>query len=79
MDLIGTIIVGIAAGFLAGKIMKGGGFGWVANMLLGLVGGFVGGWMFSLLGIHADGGFVGQLVTALVGAVAVLWVASKVK
>jgi uncharacterized membrane protein YeaQ/YmgE (transglycosylase-associated protein family) len=65
--------------FLAGKIMKGGGFGFVLNLILGVVGGIVGGWVFSLFGIHSDGGFIGSLVTAVVGSVIVLWIASILK
>jgi len=76
---IGSIIIGIIAGFLAGKIMRGGGYGCVINLLLGVVGGFVGGWLFSFLGLSSNGGFIGTLVTAVVGAIAVLWVASLLK
>lgn len=79
MSLIAFIIIGAIAGFLAGKIMKGGGFGFVLNLILGVVGGIVGGWVFSLFGIHSDGGFIGSLVTAVVGSVIVLWIASILK
>ena len=78
MGTIGSILIGILAGFLAGKIMKGGGFGCLINLLLGVVGGFVGGFLFGLVGI-SWGGIGGQLVTAVVGAVVVLWIASLFK
>ena len=72
MGIIGSIIIGCLAGFCAGKLMKGG------NLVLGLFGGLVGGWLFDQLGI-AWGGLLGQLGTAIVGAVAILWVASLIK
>jgi uncharacterized membrane protein YeaQ/YmgE (transglycosylase-associated protein family) len=78
MGLIGSIIIGCLAGFCAGKLMKGGGFGFIMNLVLGLFGGLVGGWLFDQLGI-AWGGLLGQLGTAIVGAVAILWVASLIK
>ena len=60
MSFIYFIIIGAIAGWLAGKIMKGGGFGLVMNMVLGIIGGVVGGWVFGLLGISADGGLIGS-------------------
>lgn len=73
--LIGSIIIGSLAGFIAGKIMRGGGFGFWMNLLLGIVGGVVGGWTLSLLNI-SWGGTIGSLGTAVVGAVLLLWIAS---
>ena len=69
------IIIGIAAGFLAGKIMRGGGFGVIINLILGIAGGVLGGWVFGLLGIAASG-IIGSLITATVGAILMLWIAS---
>ena len=51
MGFLWYIIIGIAAGFLAGKIMRGGGFGVIINLILGIAGGVLGGWVFGLLGI----------------------------
>ena len=79
MGIIGSILIGILAGFIAGKIMKGGGFGCLWNLLLGVVGGFVGGLLFGLLGIQWEQGWIGELGTAVIGAVVVLWVAAKIK
>ena len=73
--LIGSIIIGSLAGFIAGKIMRGGGFGFWMNLLLGIVGGVVGGWTLSLLNI-SWGGTIGSLGTAVVGAVLLLWIVS---
>ena len=68
MGFIWYIIIGIVAGFLAGKIMRGGGFGLVINLLLG-------GWVFALFGLAASG-LIGSLITSTVGAILVLWIAS---
>ena len=76
--LIGSIIIGCLAGFCAGKLMKGGGFGFFMNLLLGLFGGALGCWIFSALGIEW-GGILGQLGTAIIGAVVILYVASLLK
>lgn len=76
--MLGTIIfiaIGCLAGFLAGKIMRGGGFGFILNSVLGIVGGVVGGWLLSLLKI-SWGGLLGQIGTAVIGAVVVLAIAS---
>ena len=69
------IFIGIVAGFLAGKIMRGGGFGLIINLLLGILGGVLGGWVFALFGLAASG-LIGSLITSTVGAVLVLWIAS---
>jgi uncharacterized membrane protein YeaQ/YmgE (transglycosylase-associated protein family) len=74
-SLIGWIVIGGIAGWLAGKLMKGGGFGIVVNILLGIVGSVIGGYLFGVLGI-AIGGFVGSLASATVGAVVLLAVVS---
>jgi len=75
MGFLWYIIIGIAAGFLAGKIMRGGGFGVIINLILGIAGGVLGGCVFGLLGIAASG-IIGSLITATVGAILMLWIAS---
>ena len=67
MSVIWYIIIGIVSGFIAGKIMRGGGFGLLINLLVGIIGGLLGGWVFGLLGI-ATGGILGSLITSVVGA-----------
>ena len=79
MGIILSLLLGCLAGFCAGKLMKGGGFGIIMNCVLGLFGGVVGGWLFSLLGIEGGGSLLGQLGTAIVGAVVILWIASFFK
>ncbi len=77
MSYIWFIIIGILAGFVAGKLMRGGGFGLVVNLVVGVIGGVLGGWIFSLFGIEA-GGIVGGLITSVVGAVVLLWLVSLI-
>ena len=74
MGIIWFIIIGAIAGFLAGKIMKGGGFGLLVNLVVGIIGGLLGGWLFGILGIHAGGGIIGSLVTSTVGEIVFLWI-----
>lgn len=73
-SLFGWIIIGVIAGWLSGRITRGGGFGVIADLFLGLVGGVIGGWIFGLLGVHLYG-FVGSLAAATVGAVLLVAVA----
>ena len=79
MGFLYFIIIGAIAGWLAGKIMQGGGFGLLMNIVLGVVGGVIGGWVFGLFGLSSDGGLIGSLVTALVGAVLLLYIARLIK
>ena len=78
MGFLWFIIIGILAGFVAGKLMRGGGFGFLVNIIVGIAGAIIGGWVFGLLGISA-GGVIGSLVTAIVGAILLLWVISLFK
>jgi uncharacterized membrane protein YeaQ/YmgE (transglycosylase-associated protein family) len=77
-SLILFLVIGILAGFLAGKIMKGSGFGLLGDLVVGVVGAFLGGWVFGLLGLTAYG-LIGSLVTAVVGALLLLFLIRMVK
>jgi uncharacterized membrane protein YeaQ/YmgE (transglycosylase-associated protein family) len=66
--MIGTIIIGLIAGWLTGLLMRGSGYGFFADILLGLVGAVIGRWIFEALGIVALGS-TGSLAMAVVGAV----------
>ena len=66
-SLVIFLVIGAIAGWLAGVVMKGGGFGLVGDIVVGIVGAVVGGWLFGVLGITA-GGLVGAIITAFVGA-----------
>ncbi|MBL8859235.1 MAG: GlsB/YeaQ/YmgE family stress response membrane protein [Planctomycetes bacterium] len=72
MEFIWFLLIGATAGFLAGMIMKGGGFGLLGNLVLGILGAIFGGWLFGALGIYPDGGLIASLVTALVGAIVLI-------
>jgi uncharacterized membrane protein YeaQ/YmgE (transglycosylase-associated protein family) len=78
MNIILFLLIGIAAGWLAGQIMKGKGFGLVGNLIVGVVGALLGGFIFGALGVTAYG-LVGSLISALVGAIILLWIISMVK
>jgi uncharacterized membrane protein YeaQ/YmgE (transglycosylase-associated protein family) len=78
-SLLYHLLVGGLAGWLGGKVIKGSGYGILANILIGIVGGVIGGWLFDLLGITTTGGFIGSLVTAFVGALLLLWLIGQSK
>jgi len=67
-SLIWFLLIGLIAGWLAGKVIRGGGFGVVGDMIVGVIGALLGGWLFGVLGIAA-GGLIGAIITAFVGAV----------
>ena len=73
MNFIWYILIGIVSGFVAGKLMRGGGFGLIVNLMVGIIGGVRGGWLFSLIGITA-GGIIGSLITSVIGAIVLLWI-----
>lgn len=79
MGLLAWVVVGLIAGWLAGQVMRGGGYGVVVDIILGLVGGVVGGWVFGLLGIWPGGGMVGSVVVAFVGAVILVGITRVLK
>jgi uncharacterized membrane protein YeaQ/YmgE (transglycosylase-associated protein family) len=77
-NLIWWVVVGLIAGWAAGKIMKGGGYGVVADIILGIVGAVVGGWLMGFFGIHA-GGLIGTILVAILGAVVLIWITRLIK
>jgi uncharacterized membrane protein YeaQ/YmgE (transglycosylase-associated protein family) len=78
MYLLWEIVIGILAGFLAGKIMRGRGYGILIDLLLGIVGSVLGGFVFGVLGLHAYG-VVGQLVIATAGAVMLIFIVRRLR
>lgn len=74
MSLIVTLIIGGLAGWLAGRIMRGGGFGVLMNVVIGVIGSFIGNALFWLLGLAATG-LIGRLIVATLGAVVLIYVA----
>ncbi len=75
---VSWVVVGLLAGWLAGFVMRGGRYGLIGDMLLGLVGSVVGGWIFRALGVSAGGGLFPTVFVAFVGAVIVLVAQRKV-
>jgi len=76
--IIWWIVVGLIAGWAAGKIMKGGGYGIIADILLGIVGAFIGGWVVGQLGI-GGGGLVWSILVAILGAVILIFLTRLIK
>ena len=72
-------MVGLIAGWLAGKVMKGGGFGVPMDIVIGMVGAIIGGWVCRLLGIFPGGGLIGSVLVAFIGAVILLWLVRMIK
>lgn len=79
MDLLWFLIVGIVAGWLAGVLVKGGGFGLVGDLIVGVIGAVLGGWLFSSMGASAGGGLLGSIVVATIGAVVLLFIVRLLK
>src|ERR1700691_953086 len=71
-SLLIIVVVGIVAGWLAGRVMQGGGFGLIGDLLIGLVGAFIGDWLLPQLGIHLGVGVVALIIDAFIGAVVLL-------
>lgn len=71
-SLIWFLLIGLIAGWLAGKVMRGGGYGVIGDMIVGVIGALIGGWLFGQLGISA-GGIIGAIITAFVGAVILIF------
>jgi len=72
------LAIGIVAGYLAGKIMKGAGFGLLGDLIIGVIGSFIGVWVLGLLGI-VTGGILGLLIASIVGALLLLYIIRLVK
>lgn len=79
MGILAWLIVGLIAGWAAGKVMKGGGYGVLMDIVLGLVGGLVGGWIFGMLGVWPGGGLIGSVLVAFVGAVILIALSRALK
>ena len=73
------LLVGLIAGWLAGRIVTGGGLGLIADIAVGIVGALIGSWIFPRLGVHVGSGIVTQIVVATVGAVLLLFAIGLVR
>ena len=79
MNLLWFLIVGLIAGWLAGLLVKGGGFGLIGDLVVGVIGAFLGGFLFSTLGVSAGGGLIGSIIVATIGAVVLLFIVRLIK
>jgi uncharacterized membrane protein YeaQ/YmgE (transglycosylase-associated protein family) len=78
-SLIVWLVIGAVAGWLAGTLMKGGGFGLIGDIIVGIVGAFIGGWLAGVLHINIGGGLISTIITATVGAVLLILIVRMVK
>ena len=78
VGLVIFLLIGAVAGWLAGVIMKGGGFGVIGNIVVGVIGSLIGGWLFGLLGIGAAG-LSGSIIASVIGAIILLAIIGLIK
>lgn len=78
-SLIIWLIIGAIAGWLAGQIVKGGGFGLIGDIIVGIVGAFIAGELFPFLGLRLGGGMLSQIITAAIGACILLFIVRLVR
>jgi uncharacterized membrane protein YeaQ/YmgE (transglycosylase-associated protein family) len=79
MEFIWFIVVGLIAGWLAGVLVKGGGFGVVGDIVVGVIGALLGGWLFGAMGIWPGGGLIGSIVVATIGAIILIFIIRLIK
>ncbi len=79
MGIIARIIVGAIAGWLAGLIVKGAGFGLLGNIVIGIIGAVVAGWLLPQLGVRLGAGWIGEIINAAIGGVIVLVILSLIR
>ena len=78
-SLVIWLIVGAIAGWLAGMVVKGGGFGLIGDIIVGIIGAFIGAWLAGVLGLHIASGLISAIITATVGAVILILVVRAIK
>lgn len=71
--LLAWIVIGALAGWLSGKIVKGSGFGFLMDVVVGIAGAFLGGWLAGAVGLGIGSGFISSIITATLGAVLLLF------
>ena len=79
MEFIWFIVVGLIAGWLAGQLVKGGGFGVVGDIVVGVIGALLGGWLFGAMGIWPGGGLLGAIIVATIGAIILIFIIRLIK
>jgi uncharacterized membrane protein YeaQ/YmgE (transglycosylase-associated protein family) len=78
-SLIAWLIIGAVAGWLAGTFVKGGGFGLIGDIVVGIIGAFIGGWLAGVLHVHVGSGWVSTILTAAAGAIVLLVILRAVR
>jgi uncharacterized membrane protein YeaQ/YmgE (transglycosylase-associated protein family) len=79
MQFVWFALIGLVAGWLAGQLMKGGGFGVIGDIVVGILGALLGGFLFSSLGLSSGGGLLGAILVATIGAIALIFIVRLVK
>lgn len=79
MEFIWFILIGLVAGWLAGQLMKGGGFGVIGDIVVGVVGALLGGFLFRSFGVSLGGGLLGAIIVATIGAIVLIFVLRLIK
>jgi len=79
MQFVWFVLIGLVAGWLAGTLMKGGGFGVIGDIVVGVLGALLGGFLFSSLGLSAGGGLIGAVIVATIGAVVLIFLLRLIK
>ena len=78
-SLLAWLVIGAVAGWLAGTFVKGGGFGLIGDIVVGIIGAFIGGWLAGVLHIHVGTGWISAIITAAVGAALLLLILRAVR
>jgi uncharacterized membrane protein YeaQ/YmgE (transglycosylase-associated protein family) len=79
MEFAWFILIGLAAGWLAGQLMRGGGFGVLGDIIVGVIGALLGGFLFRTLGVSTGGGLLGALMVATIGAIVLIFLLRLIK
>jgi len=78
-SLLVILFVGLVAGWLAGKVVRGTGFGIIGDIVVGIIGAFIASWLFPRLGIHIGGGLISEIIYSAIGAIILLLIVRLVR
>lgn len=79
MEFLWFILIGLVAGWLAGQLVKGGGFGVIGDIVVGVLGALIGGFLFTSLGLSLGGGLLGAIIVATIGAIVLIFILRVIK
>ena len=79
MEFIWFLLIGLVAGWLAGQLMKGGGFGVIGDIVVGVLGALLGGFLFRFFGVSLGGGLLGAIIVATIGAIVLIYILRLIK